>query len=113
MSLIKIKIYSTVSGKEPFSDWQDDLDVNIKSIVINRLDRISSGNFGDAKIIKGGEGIWELRIDYGPGYRIYFGKQGTTIVILLTAGDKKSQTKDIQKAKRYWNEYKKYTKELI
>lgn len=64
------------------------------------------GNFGDAKMIKGGEGIWELRIDYGPGYRVYFGKQGATIVILLTGGDKKSQNRDIAKAKRYWLDYK-------
>jgi putative addiction module killer protein len=53
-------------------------------------------------MIKGGEGVWELRIDYGPGYRIYFGKKGTTIVILLTGRDKKSQDRDIAKAKKYW-----------
>lgn len=64
------------------------------------------GNFGDAKIIQNAEGIWELRIDYGPGYRIYFGKDGKTVVILLIGGEKKSQNRDIRKAKQYWLEYK-------
>lgn len=106
MNPIKIIIYSTKTGKEPYSDWEDGLDQLTRAIIKNRLNRIRVGNFGDAKIIKGGEGIWELRMDFGPGYRIYFGKQGTTIVILLTGGDKKSQSRDIAKAKRYWLEYK-------
>lgn len=106
MSLIKISIYSTSTGKEPFSKWEDGLDKMMQAIVKNRLDRIRLGNFGDAKMIKDGGGIWELRIDIGPGYRIYFGKKGTTIVILLNGGDKKSQERDIEKAKRYWLDYK-------
>jgi putative addiction module killer protein len=64
------------------------------------------GNFGDCKLIKGGEGVSELRIDYGPGYRIYFGKDKATIVALLIGGNKGSQTRDIAKAKRYWLDYK-------
>jgi putative addiction module killer protein len=106
MSFIKIIIYSTDSGKEPYSEWEDDLDLMTQAIIKNRLDRIRIGNFGDAKILKGMGGIWELRINYGPGYRIYFGKQGTTIVVLLTGGDKKSQKKDIAKAVKYWLDYK-------
>lgn len=73
---------------------------------MNRLDRIRIGNFGDAKKIQGGSGIWELRIDHGPGYRIYFGKKGTMIIVLLIGGSKKSQTRDIVKAKQYWLEYR-------
>ena len=99
---IKIKIYSTKAGKEPFSEWEEDLDQKVRAIIRNRLDRIGLGNFGDAKMIKGAEGIWELRIDYGPGYRIYFGKKGFTIVLLLMGGEKKSQARDIEKANRYW-----------
>lgn len=102
MNLIKIIIYSTKTGKEPFSEWEDGLDKKVQAIVKNRLDRLKLGNFGDAKTIKGAEGICELRIDYGPGYRIYFGKKGTTIVLLLVGGEKKSQERDIAKAKRYW-----------
>jgi putative addiction module killer protein len=64
------------------------------------------GNFGDSKIIKGGDGIWELRINFGPGYRVYFGKKGTTIIILLLGGNKGTQERDIIKAKKYWLEYK-------
>jgi len=106
MNLIKIIIYSTSTGKEPYSTWEDKLDTKSQAVVKNRLDRIRVGNFGDAKIIKGGDGIWELRINCGPGFRVYFGKQGTTIIILLTGGDKGSQSRDIAKAKRYWQDYK-------
>ena len=104
--MIEIVIYATDTDKEPFSNWQDKLDKKIKAIVMKRLDRIRLGNFGDSKRIQSGSGIWELRIDHGPGYRIYFGKEGSTIVILLTGGSKKSQTKDIAKAKQYWLNYK-------
>ena len=106
MSLIKIVIYATDTGKEPFSEWENGLDKKIRAIVMKRLDRIKLGNFGDAKRIQGSTGIWELRIDHGPGYRIYFGREETTIVILLTGGSKKSQTRDITKVKQYWIEYK-------
>lgn len=106
MNQIQIILYSTKTGKEPFSEWEEDLDKKTRAVIITRLERIKLGNFGDAKIIKSGEGIWELRIDYGPGYRIYFGKQGSTLVILLTGGDKRSQTRDIAKAKQYWRDYK-------
>lgn len=106
MSLIKIVIYSTSTGKEPFSEWEDDLDAKTQAIVKNRLDRLKLGNFGDVKPIKGATGIWELRIDYGPGYRIYFGKKESTVVLLLIGGEKKSQDRDIAKAKKYWLEGK-------
>jgi putative addiction module killer protein len=106
MNLIKIIIYSTSSGSEPYSKWEDKLDTKGQSVVKNRLDRIRLGNFGDAKIIKGCGEIWELRINYGPGYRIYFGKAGATVVILLTGGNKGSQSRDIAKAMKYWLDYK-------
>ncbi len=69
-----------------------------------RLDRVSLGNFGDCHSV--GEGVQELRIDYGPGYRVYFGQAGSTIVLLLCGGDKDTQSKDISLAKYYWNEYR-------
>lgn len=106
MKFISIIIYSTCTGKEPYSLWENKLDTKIKSAVKNRLDRIRLGNFGDAKIIKNGGGVWELRVDKGPGYRIYFGKSGTTVVILLTGGDKGSQSRDVAKAKQYLLDYK-------
>jgi|SRR5579859_5100891 len=106
MSIIRINIYSTNTGKSPFSDWLEDLDIKTRSIIRTRIDRIKLGNFGDAKLIKNGGGIKELRIDYGPGYRVYYGMKGNIIVILLFGGDKGSQTRDIEKAKKYWLECK-------
>lgn len=110
--MIKLINYSLKSTKrEPFSDWLDDQDIKVQSIVFARLDRIILGNFGDCKLIKDGEGISELRIDYGPGYRIYFGRKGMDIVILLVGGDKGSQDRDIAKAKRYWRDFKEVSHE--
>ena len=106
MSLIKTIIYKTSTKKEPFTQWLLDLDPTTRSIMITRLKRLSLGNFGDCKMLKQASGIWELRIDYGAGYRIYFGKLGNTIVVLLVGGDKGSQKRDIDKAQRYWLEYK-------
>ncbi|MFA6065968.1 MAG: type II toxin-antitoxin system RelE/ParE family toxin [Candidatus Babeliaceae bacterium] len=110
MSLTKIIIYKTNTGKEPFTRWLLDLDKMTRSIVITRLKRVSLGNFGDSKLLKQADGVWELRIDYGSGYRIYFGKQGNTIIVLLVGGDKRTQDKDIVKAQRYWLNYKESVK---
>lgn len=104
MSFIKIVTYTTSRGKSPFWDWESNLDFKVQAIVANRLDRIRLGNFGDCKSIKGAAGIKELRIDFGPGYRIYLGMQGTMVVVLLVGGDKRSQDRDIEKAKQYWLE---------
>lgn len=106
MKKIEIIPYTTSAGKQPFVDWHKKLTVATESIVLTRLTRVRSGNFGDCKQIKGGGGVYELRIDYGAGYRIYFGKSGETVVVLLVGGDKGSQTRDIEKAKRYWLDFK-------
>ena len=68
-----------------------------------RLNRIRLGNFGDSKSV--GDGVHEIRVRYGPGYRVYFGHKGNTVVILLLGGDKKTQSDDIALAKRYWDDY--------
>ncbi len=105
--MIKIINYAVGgSKKEPFVSWVDDLDLKTQSVVYARLDRVILGNFGDCKQLKDGDGIWELRIDYGPGYRIYFGKQGMQVVILLIGGDKSTQNRDIVRAKKYWSAYR-------
>lgn len=70
--------------------------------ILNRLDRVQTGNFGDCKNLK--DGIRELRIDVGPGYRLYFGEDGD-LVILLTGGTKQSQDRDVLIAKKYWSDY--------
>ncbi|MCF7799896.1 type II toxin-antitoxin system RelE/ParE family toxin [Candidatus Babeliales bacterium] len=103
---IKIFYYTTRSGKSPFYDWQENLDKNSRAVIRTRLDRVKIGNLGDFKQIKNGCGIYELRISYGPGFRIYFGKKGNKIIILLIGGSKRSQIKDIEKAKKCWLECK-------
>jgi putative addiction module killer protein len=89
---------------ETFRKWRLRLkDHRARAIIASRLDRLAQGHVGDVKTI--GEGISELRIHYGPGYRVYFRKQGNTIVILLCGGDKSTQTKDIEAAKRLAKEW--------
>ena len=82
-----------------FDKWMDSLrDRAAQARVQVRIDRLSVGNFGDVRPV--GDGVAELRIDYGPGYRIYFVRRGNTVVVLLCAGDKRPQSADIQRAKR-------------
>jgi putative addiction module killer protein len=100
----QIERYVTTDGKVPFSDWFNRLkDVQAKLKVTKRLTRVELGNFGDYKSV--GDGVFELRIDYGPGYRIYFAQVGSVIYLLLCGGDKQSQQQDIKKAKNYWQDY--------
>lgn len=102
---IQIEIYETQLGIAPFSIWLNRLsNRKARAKIRVRLDRLKLGNFGDCKSI--GEGIYELRIDYGPGYRVYFGKIGLTIILLLCGGDKSTQQEDIHRAKAYWLDYK-------
>lgn len=102
----EIKRYSTVDGKVPFAEWLDCLRDNRAISKINtRIKRVALGNLGDYRSV--GEGVCELRIDYGAGYRIYFGQIGTTIIVLLCGGDKSTQPEDITKAKEYWEDYEK------
>ena len=84
---------------ELFAKWIDNLrDTQAKARVLVRIERLASGNAGDVKPV--GEGISEMRIDYGPGYRVYFTKRGNELIILLAGGDKSSQSKDIKSAIR-------------
>ena len=103
MDIITIT-YSTPNNKEPLTEWLMTLDITPRVMIAKRLERLSNGNFGDCEPV--GEGVFELRIHYGPGFRIYFGKQGKTVVILLMGGDKGTQKHDIAKAKQYWLDYK-------
>ncbi len=101
----EIEVYVTPSGKEPYSSWENKLSRQSRAIVTTRLARIRLGNFGDCKALANAKGIYELRIHHGAGYRIYFGKKKKKVVILLCGGDKRTQKKDIEKAKKYWEEY--------
>jgi putative addiction module killer protein len=97
-------VYATPEGKEPFTDWLNQLrDVMARKRILVRVSRLQGGNYGDCKLI--GEGVSELRMFFGSGYRVYFGERGNDLVVLLCGGDKNSQSKDIEKAKKYWQEY--------
>lgn len=100
----KVEIYQTDSGKRPFSLWLKDIKDHLTRAKIRlRLDRLEMGNFGQCESI--GEGVFELKINFGPGFRVYFGKIGAKCVLLLLGGDKSSQKSDIQKAKTYFKDY--------
>lgn len=100
-----LEYYIAETGKTPFKDWLESLkDINARAKIRVALDRIRLGNLGHAGSV--GEGVHELKIDYGPGYRVYCGFAGATIVLLLLGGDKASQSKDISRAKEYWKTFK-------
>jgi len=106
MNEFDIVIYAYANGKEPFSKWLKSIkDKKTQRIILLRIQRLRCGNFGDSKSIKGAKKLHELRIDYGPGYRIYFAKVGTTVILLLGGGDKNSQIKDIEQAKLCLSKY--------
>lgn len=100
-----LRIYQRPSGELPFVAWIRKLrDMKAKQAIEARLDRVRLGNLGDHRSV--GEGVMELKFHVGPGYRVYIGQDGDTVVVLLCGGDKSTQDEDIQKAKRYWKEYK-------
>lgn len=101
-SMKEILTYKTSDGKCPFQEWFDKLDKTIKARVIKRIERIEEDNFGDYKKID--KDISEFRLQFGSGYRIYFTESDNVLVILLCAGDKSSQEKDIKKAKEYYKD---------
>ena len=96
--------FRTHEGRIPFQEWLDDLDDRTAvGRILARLARVRLGNLGDCKGV--GEGVFEMRVDHGPGYRVYFGQKGRTLVILLCGGDKRTQEKDIRRAKQHWQDY--------
>jgi len=104
--MIAIYHYRRTDGVYPFERWLADLrDARAVARVAQRVRRLEAGLWGDCKPV--GEGVLELRIDYGPGYRVYLGRHGATIVVLLSGGDKHGQSADIERAKEYWNDCKK------
>lgn len=100
----QVQSYATLEGKIPFDDWLKSLkDKKAIARILQRIDRVSLGNFGDCRSV--GKGVFELRMHFGPGFRVYFGVANEQLIILLSAGDKGSQKKDIDTAQRYWKEY--------
>ncbi len=105
---LTIREYLTPQGKSPFRNWLKSLDLAVQARIQARVLRFENGNLGDHKTVGGG--VWEARLDFGPGYRLYFGKDGAAVILLLVGGDKASQSKDIDAAKRYWNDFRKEVK---
>ncbi len=100
----EIRRYGNAAGGEPFTEWLSDLpDRQARARILARLERLEAGNFGDAKFLR--DGVSEVRIDWGPGYRVYFGRDGRTVIVLICGGDKRKQDADIKKAVELWQEY--------
>jgi putative addiction module killer protein len=89
-------------GSEPLTEWLATLDSKTEGIVLKRIHRVADGLFGDCEGV--GKGVSELRIDYGPGYRVYFGQNGNT-VYLIDGGTKRTQQRDIEAAQNFWSDY--------
>lgn len=107
-----VQRYITVDGRIPFAEWLDSLrDRNVRAKINQRIKRVSLGNLGNYRSV--GEGVCELKIDYSPGYRVYFGQVGLTIILLLCGGDKSTQEQDIRKAQEYWKNYHERSENFI
>lgn len=102
--MLDIRYYIAADGHSPFAEWFDRLDAIARAKVATALTRMAQGNISNVKPV--GEGLLEYRIDFGPGYRIYFGRDGGMVVILLTGGTKKRQQHDIETAAAFWRDYK-------
>ena len=109
--MIRIREYLDAHGRNVYRRWFDGLDVASATKATVALERIAAGNTSSIKAV--GEGVAEYRIDFGPGYRIYFGKDGDQLVILLGGGTKKRQSQDIEDAKTAWREYKELKKNAL
>ena len=101
----ELVIYETRENKAPFEEWLESLkDRKARAIIRVRLDRLTYGHLGQYGSV--GAGVHELKIQFGPGYRVYFGEDGDALIILLCGGDKSTQRRDIEKAKEYWADYR-------
>jgi putative addiction module killer protein len=102
--MVEITEYVDLRGNSPFLKWLATLDATTRARITVALDRVEQGSFAAAKSV--GAGVSELRLDFGPGYRVYFGRDGETLVILLGGGTKRRQQADIEAAQSLWQDYK-------
>jgi len=103
--VIEIRRYVTRTGKDVIGEWLSGVsDAQVRARIAVRIDRLSLGNFGDCKPLR--DGVWELRIDSDPGYRVYYTMVGKTCVLLLCGGDKRKQSSDIERAVQFLRDYK-------
>jgi putative addiction module killer protein len=107
--VVEIRHYVSRAGKDVFDDWLSRLrDARAQAKVVTRINRLAAGNFGDCKPLR--HGLYELRIDWGPGYRVYYAMLGAVCVLLLCGGDKRKQSSDINRALEYLKDYKERTR---
>jgi len=102
--VLDVREYVDIAGRSPFTKWLRTLNVHAAAKVAAALERVAGGNLSNGKAV--GNGVFEYKIDFGPGYRIYFGREGDRLVILLAGGTKKRQQEDIRKAKANWEDYR-------
>jgi putative addiction module killer protein len=106
--VIEIRHYVSRAGKDVFDEWLSRLpDARTQAKIAARINRLAAGNFGDCKALS--EGVWELRVDWGPGYRVYYAMASRACVLLLCGGDKRRQSRDIERAIEYLKDYKERT----
>lgn len=104
MNIYEIRHYLAVNGRDVFGEWLTDLgDRRAQARIALRIERLAAGNMGDCKPLR--DGVWELRIDHGPGYRVYYARAGRALVLLLCGGDKHRQQSDILRAISYWQDW--------
>lgn len=102
--MVEVREYLTTGGTSPYANWFNRLNATAAAKVTIAVTRMAQGNLGNAKSV--GSGVQEYRIEFGPGYRIYFGRNGDRLVILLGGGTKKRQQDDIRDAQAYWLDYR-------
>ena len=108
-TVIEIRHYVSRAGKDVFDDWLSQLaDARAQAKIASRINRLAAGNFGDCRPLR--QGMSELRIDGGPGYRVYYAMLGRVCVLLLCGGDKRKQSSDIDRALQYLKDYKERTR---
>ena len=105
ISIMKFRLIEFVegNGRSPFGDWFESLDSTVAARIHRYLRRVEFGNFGDTRSV--GNGVHELKVHFGPGYRVYFAREGAVLVVLLGGGDKGSQSRDIEQATAKWRRY--------
>ena len=102
-STYEVLVFQDRAGKRPYSEWLSTLDWKTQERILNRVARCKSGQFGDFKSLDGG--LYEMRLDFGPGYRVYFGEHKGKVILLLSGGDKSTQRRDIPRARALWKIY--------
>lgn len=108
-TVIEIRHYVSRAGKDVFDDWLSQLaDARAQANIATRINRLAAGNFGDCRPLR--RGVSELRVNWGPGYRVYYAMLGRVCVLLLCGGDKRKQSSDIDRALEYLKDYKERTR---